>query len=508
MSQENKYNPVDKFFQSQMKKAEKLDEGWTMPDDSILQGAFDVMDAEDERNSKDRKKLIFWIGGLGVLAIFGLIFSYSTNSPSITKQESQPTIAVEQSLIANKTEESSTTDIQPEEIIAEQIASEIKKESRAKNLNTPSTVIKSEEVVLLNSKELIAEGSTSLSESKISETRSTTNTKTPIAKSIDNQVASIKGNTSLLNLAKTKASSGFELNPAHILLLDKLSPRTISFETEAYSFVQPNTDINHSSQGLKDNWSMFVSGGHFLSNLSMTNGQLNSDVLSDYDRFYSGWQLNTGMLYQLSQNTNVGLELGLYKAINHSLYENAMIYNTANEYTNGDGEVVYSTKMNVRTPMGDFEEDMTMKVKSGEMQDGDVMDTKTNIDQRITFVSLNAVVNQQLFTRNNFKLILTAGIGLNRIVSNSSEMDMHMYSKGVEMDSYVFTNSNNQDLNAYFSSARLGLSLQKDLSEHMFIQFGASVTRSLNSIATPSLDPNSRTYLQGFSNNLLLGFRF
>jgi len=185
----------------------------------------------------------------------------------------------------------------------------------------------------------------------------------------------------------------------------------------------------------------FLTIGHLYSSLQMTNLPQVDYQLTDYDKFYGGWEIGAGLSYDINTKNSIGSKL-TYSAIkNESHFSQNINYLKGQEYTNTNGNILYDTGLEIASPTGNHSESITLDVTNENMQVGESLKNETNLYQNFNILSLSGYGNHKLFKLSDISFSVQAGIGLNLITSTSQEMHISIMHEDHQLMSKSVSNT-------------------------------------------------------------------
>jgi len=252
----------------------------------------------------------------------------------------------------------------------------------------------------------------------------------------------------------------------------------------------------------------YLTLGHLLSSVQMTNLSPTSYALTDYDKYYGGWEMGLGLAMDLSNKIQLKTELSYSLINNESNFHQNTDYKKENELTSDQGDIFYATELDINSPTGNHVEKFLIDVTHEEMLEGEQMDNYANINQRFQVLSLNTGLTQQLFNKNDFNIALYGGVGINAFLNASQDMEISiehlshkMASKSVQMDGMYA-------LNKFYLNGRGGIEFNKLFSDKYFVGLSAGYNRSLTSIRKSKNTNEPNTYIGSFQSMLKIGYKF
>ena len=516
------FKDLDQFFKTRLQKKETSTNGWDVPSDSILENALDQVNLSKE--SKKRKP--FWLLLLlPIFIVFGYFLLQNNNeidqlntqiTTLLTEKENESIITSEKDikLLENKKETSPISSprnnidqISKTQSDNKEIKVVTKENSKSTNINSEILNIKSPNFSSNIKANDYGKKNNNINKQAAHIEQTINSAKDPVSSSkTSNNLSFItpiryyKGSTQSL----PSSSSKVILPLADLPFLDIIF---LSHESEPTVILEDPRILN-SGQGQSKKLSSFFTIGHLYSSLQMTNLPAVDYQLTDYDKFYGGWEIGTGLSYELNAKNIIGTKLTYSIVNNESHFSQNINYLKNQEYTNTDGNIFYDTDLEISSPTGDHIEPLTLDVTSANMQDGESLKNKTNLYQNFNIISLSGYGSHELFNFSDISFSIQAGIGLNLITSTSQKMEVSMMHNDHEMMSKSISNTKRYDLQKFYLNGQLGLQIQKPISKNWFIGFNSGINRSLTSIRKTTNSADPKTYIGSFQSSINLGFRF
>ncbi len=496
MNKENKHNDIDSFFRSRMLN-ENIDKNeWNVPSDDLFDNAIKSIEQNDKQRTPWFKLrwllasfLFILFAGLGIL-----IINQQNEVNTLTQQLND----LNKSLQQKKAIEKEYDHLGSNDLKALDIETTIEAEDLNEIVSNEITGKNKKTKLLAGSfsnKVKFAEPSNS-SFSKVLEESKQFNTDNFAGVPVPQMPKfTLEKNQSLLSVL-TKNNSIAHSQPVGSLGLTNLNYERI-FENKTIQLVEKNTE--------QTKWSAFVYAGHSLSSFDMRGSGISNVDLTEYDQFYGGWQFAGGVSYDLNKKNFLKFDITYNRTQNHSLYQSVESYDSSNEFINVNGETIYRSDMTIQTPLGIIYDQMEMDVTGQTLSNGEQMTNKTHIHQRLNFLSLNAEISHRLYQLNQFELLVSVGLSLNRMMNCNQDLEISMYHDQDMMGSQNYSYQSIENIRTYFAGSHLGINARKSFANRTFIQIGANYNRFLNSL---NQSGDNQTFLHGFSGSLVMGYKF
>lgn len=498
------FKELDHFFKKRLAQKDIVSNGWDVPNDSVLDNVLQTVNTPKE--NKKRRPIWVWLSLSGLILIsFTYFLLDSTNEiDKLNQQITELSISSENHL--NSRQSSSENLIIPIVEKASENSSPIVNQNSKEPQNSGNVKLAS----VIKTKTI---NQKTKSFSDIKKPASSSSLKKGLFNSNISNQDGLSYNNNVVNKSLVK----------NIPIVEKSSEALRSISLLEYlpflEFINL-TVISHPSLTMNDpvidkkeensieKISGFITLGHLYSSLQMTNLPEVDYSLTDYDQFYGGWNLGTGIQYQISEKVQIGGSLNYSVIKNESNFEEDVAYLKSNETTSTGGDVLYNMSLDIVSPTGSHSEDLSMDVTNQDFQDGELLSSRAHIWQDFKTISLTGYGSYRLFQLNDITLDLQGGLGLNYLASANQKMELDMmYEQDMMMSKTIIT-ENRYDLEDFYINGQLGLRIQKPISENWFLGINSGINRSLTPIRKDNSFNESKTYIGGFQSSINLGYRF
>jgi hypothetical protein len=515
--EDKNYKDLDEFFKSRLAQKDSESNGWDVPSDSILDNAMEQI-AIPKPSYKFPLRILGAI--LLVSLLIGGLLKLRSDDLSQIEELNKQLIALQvevknQSSIQVQSDQSETPLYQntTEEITEEESSND---KRAAVQTNSRKAVEKQTFSSLAKTKSTI-ETSTTPVQSNVPVTGFYQN------QTVNNNYIPSTSNNSARNFIGFKANetalekntlsgtlaSKKDVPQLEVLGLLEKNLAIISYEsTPAILMAKVSAPAKINTADAGSRFSQYIKAGHLLSTINVSETPSGTASLSAYDNYYSGWKTAIGVGYKLSDRFELKTDLGYSQINNNSQLLSAAIYDSSNELLATDGTLLYSAAMDIKSPTGEHREALLMDVTNANMADGDSMFNTTDIHQSFNVLSLNSVLSHKIIEKNDFTLEVYGGLGVNYIARAEQEMDITVSSLGNEMIKMNVTRDPMFNLNRAYLDGQLGLSLNKNISDNLYIGFNAGTTRSLTSISKSDSATDAKSFINGFDSAVSVGYRF
>jgi len=496
------FKELDHFFTSRLRKSAGDSNGWDVPDDLVLENALDQVNAPITR--KKRRPFWLWIS-FSLVFLSAVLYLLLKNNNQIDLLNQQVSELSHQNTNIEKTKNT----IPNEEVTSGERITNIKKTptsiipetviKKQTNLETSSFNFTSNNattpVKIVTEISLIAEGQKVSKESIPNSHFTSRNAK-------NNIVQSFKNTPIHKAILVDKEAKEFET----LSVLPYLGYASLNFEMNPFlALGNPEVEKNLSD---KSKLSAFLTIGHLYASLQMTDLPQVDYTLTDYDNYYGGWEIGGGLTYELNSKNSLSAVLSYSVIDNESRFTENTAYSKSQEFSNGQGELLYNTTLEIVSPTGSHTEDIVLDVTNENFQDGETFNNQTSIYQDFRIASLTGYGTHQLFTCSDFSFNVQAGVGLNMITSTNQKMFINMMHDDHTMMSKTVSSTERYALKKLYLHGQLGLSIEKPISQHWFIGLSSGINRSLTSIRKKENNNDPKTYLGGIQSAINVGFRF
>ncbi|NNE25807.1 MAG: hypothetical protein HKN09_03095 [Saprospiraceae bacterium] len=220
----------------------------------------------------------------------------------------------------------------------------------------------------------------------------------------------------------------------------------------------------------------------FISWARMDNIMPESYALTKYGDLRSSYGLQLSGAIPLNKSLSVTGGLALSSIRNRSLLNDQFEYDLDNQYSNNNGLQMYSSNIEIVTPLGIHENVTSFDVSNFSLQDGSTIENRTQLDQSIRIVSFHTGL------RNSFKvsdrISAFAGVGLSySIIENyCSDMLMQLYDGTDMIDEFDIHTEDGSALNNNFFSLNGELGLNLSLGRNWGISLIGSYSKGMSDL--------------------------
>ncbi len=169
-----------------------------------------------------------------------------------------------------------------------------------------------------------------------------------------------------------------------------------------------------------------VSMGANFSTLVMKGGG-GSSILTEYDKFYSGFSVDGMVEYKLSNRWSAVFTLSYHQLKSQSRSQLNTAYDSANETFDNSGSAMYSAMGNIETPLGDHGTVFQFYTASLTAQDGDIITYMTDIDQSLNVLSASLGGRYTPVQIRNTEMFVGFGADFSNELNSSNTMQTETY---------------------------------------------------------------------------------
>ena len=215
-----------------------------------------------------------------------------------------------------------------------------------------------------------------------------------------------------------------------------------------------------------------------------------SYALTKYGDLRSSYGVQLAGNFPIKNSLSITGGLAFSSIRNRSELSDQIEYDVNNQYSNNSGQQMYTSNIEIMTPLGMHENATSFDVSNFSLQDGSVIENRTQLDQSIRIISL------QTGLRNSFRisdrLSAFAGVGLSySIIENyCSDMHMQLYDGADMIDEFDIHTEDGSALNNNFFSLNGELGVNFSIGTNWGINLTGSYNRGLTDLTRGS----SQTY--------------
>lgn len=515
---------IEKFFRSKLKPTNQNTD-WASPPDFIFEKAIDQVNKEE----KDRKRsFAFWISLFGFIVILStIIITQSRQLNDVQKSLDK----LEEELITSQLNHHASNDNGNNILIDNN-----NDHSNDNYNNNQKSGYNS--IDQLNNKQA-GKLNASVLENRLSQSSSVENTLLTEKK---NTVSIVNTNQSLSNqtnqnfvfqkndLANNKNSSEtndqFQYNPAiqftttqnNSNLLSELSNATsliddtgrIAFQFNSISptkrslfniefsslIAHPQFADRPDSQFDNQNrFSIAVTTGLNTATFLMENmNNLDGKSLTDYNKYYSGFQSEISFLYNVTGRFSAGVHANYFKINNQSTFDESSNLDLANmKLVNGKME--YSMPMEIITPIGSHKMNSEL-IFDENLNTSNLIRNQSDISQSFNSIGIGVSARYFILQKSKFSSYIGANFSHHVINKMNSEFNttISMQDKVMKKFKTIPGEMNNNQKSYNSISAELGL--QYAISPKVNVLFQSSFGKSINSLIESNIQTDPKTFLQ------------
>lgn len=505
----NKFTKLDSFFKARLGQDKIMREDWNTPDDALLDGVWASLD------SKEKKKPFgyYWIGiALFLLiGIVGIKYHFSKVASLNDQITSLEAIALEKIHDNKKVEQKDLASeaVTTNEAIIERETSEVIKPSPPKKVVSNPTLASNQTIGLVENERL-----RNIKSSNDYKVNNNNNSTLEIPTNLDQTPSYVSRNETSNQreelLTSTKSGTSIlELVEVINLPVNNLKGLAIKDKTPIVNTsLEPYTPLEIKNESVSGKTAIYATVGSLFTNYKMVNSDPTSVRLLGYDKVKKGWTVGLGVNHEIKKNTLVSIDLGYKKISNWSQYNDQLVYDKDNEYSNQAGDIMYDDALRISTTMGSFDDRVIMNMAGADMEEGDIMNNTTEINQSLHVISLGLGLEQRLINSNRFRLGVFATVGVNKIVSWSQTLDTKISINPSKEFNFSFVEDDTDKTCSLFYDASIGIRTGFVLNDNWSLNLSGAFNGSLNPINNYNLDTDPQTYIRGFQSNVGLMYSF
>lgn len=503
-----KYDELDKLFQSRLKDRNLDKEGtdWNLPPEGLFDTALSF--AEDQPNEKPQKRNYTLLVSLIIFLIFSLAtigwyISSDLNKEvsdikedvELLKQESGKELVQKSNSISSSTKNSfdQNSKIENKEIRNQQI-------STVQNSGSAASAISNEVGTLSKTSQQIS--STGVPPTSLNaNSRSASEVTTPQNNIQSFAPITVKNSQSFVPFSKKESQ-------VKIQNMQNLFTSVLPFDIKRRSLAVEDKLSEVAEKKVGFNTGFYIEGGLVFTSLNMHSPTGLSDALTRYDNWYPGYQISLGAQLDLSDRWQLDKSIQFQSIRNESLYQDEFMYDSENEHVNINGDDIYRSNLVMASPMGAFNRSVDIPLKDMEMEDGDMIQNITEIDQSFNILSAKIGLSYKLFSEEKWQISAQANAALNYIVGFQQNSITRLYAKTDMLVEDNFSTSESEMIKPWFSTGGLALQARYYPASNWFIGLRGGFEHSFQSIKkTMTASPES-THINGIRAGLQLGYRF
>jgi len=510
---------IEKFFRSKLKRSRQNDE-WASPPDFIFEKAIDQVNKEKKRK---KRALFFWISLFGfVIILSAIIISQSKQlndvKKSLDKLEGElfTNYAKKQNLnqeINTVTVTKASVNKNPQSIAAQDLID-------TPNHNTPTVSSSNTESSRLQKQE---------SQSTLNNHSSSNNGQQAFINPDNvNQTDSNNPNyyqkINLVNpvsehLVKKENLSNKGFTPTDIsnslANLDRLSLQFISLKPLAhaaltidYSKLSMNpqfADIVNNELNFKKGFSIAMNTGLNSATLLMDNmSSLNGISLTEYNKYYTGFQSEAALLYQISSRFSAGVHVNYSKINNQSTFEESSNLDFSNmQFINGKME--YSMPMDIFTPIGSHKLNSEL-IFDENLNSNNLITSQSDIFQSINSYGIGISARYSIIQKSRFSSFIGASFSHHLYNKTNSKFNTTIAMEDKVMKNFKTIPDEMYDDQKTYNSISAQVGLQYAISPKTKLLFQSSFGKSLNSLRQTNTQTAPNTYLQFINTGIGISY--
>jgi len=284
---------------------------------------------------------------------------------------------------------------------------------------------------------------------------------------------------------------------ARLMLLDKLnlSPLVNEREVLTLDHLQFIEYVLGKNDAKTSPFTFGVFLNQNLTSLTMDpNSTGSTSTLTNYDRFYYGKGITSQLSYDISSHFYIALGLSYNDYSNSSVFQNQELYAKANEYSNTSGDFTYIDDMNIETPFGNYQTEMSFDVDPNQTSNDDIIERTSTISQNFKVLETALNIGYKTPLSNKFDWYVETGLNYNFLFGLENEMQTEVILNDELRCRMTDISEGMPDLNSGFFGVQVGTGIEYRLKGNVNLNFGLTHLKSLNSLrqinstTDPSLD--------------------
>lgn len=476
--EENKYSELDKLFRSRL--VNPSDDGdWNVPPGEVFDAALDEINGG---NSRRRFLLFLWISLAGLILTISALICWNIRTLGSIDQKMDEILAAQQGEVASQT----TEERLPEENTSEVNEIEVQNES-ANNNGAPATETSGGGNSIDHSQKANSEaGQTPTANIAAIDNKDNRNKEEPFWPIIgpDGQYDSDPAEQE--NLPVTTAASDSIEAFAGLQSIGLLG-FPYFFDPLPYSIDQNSIEHNERDSIVESKKpAVLFAFGPSLSTLNMISDDALPASLTKYDKWYSGYQMQLGLVQKLNKKWDAVYGIEYQRFTNQSEFREEHSYVKANEVTNNQGEQEYMLNLDLLTPIGIHSENMMVPVGNNSISDREEIVHITDMKNRFDVAGLHAGLRYHFIERKALNFYVNGGLAANYFLSVNEQMSTKLYYENRMLKEFVADYSTKGQLGNLFVRGNLGLGMDYRLTSHLNLGLNITGASSLNSIQKPS----------------------
>jgi len=466
----NQKNIFD-FFRKQYEEKSNQDQGWNTPPDFVFEDA--ISQVNTKKTKKKRVLVLLLLAGFILSSIVATNLYFSSRINTIEQKVAKLPI-LSDSELGTVNPESKNKKVNAKR---ESISSENDPQQKRASEYNPAKTIKSSNNILLTK-------------------NNTRNTTTKQKRTQPNQslTQATKESAELSSQAKLESyiSNDPERKKSDLPVVALLPSLVSSSLASGKNEKEPHRQLplvmllaEHSCDATtvcNNTIGLTLLAKHNYSSLKMQGPGDNSQSLTLYDKYYSGYGTQLNVQIPVKNNVSLLSSISYDKLRNKSLLSSTMLYNDANEYTMISGMAMYSEDNEISTPMGELQDRMRFEVDPSTHPNGTAITQNSDILQSMTMVGLQLGPQFNWINCDKLQWSSALQIGVNYVNKMLSSVNSEYKILDHTMNTITYDESSIESMKKISSSLSLSTYINYQLNESYSVTGGISTMRSLSSL--------------------------
>ncbi len=501
MLDKNNNKELDKLFQSKLRNNEAADNKWNVPPIDIFENA--LAEIEARQPEKKRRWPILFFVGFGFLMLGAITYLFYQNQSMIVELDkkievlNQAQKESEQLTIINKNESTSAAIIQDQPALVEKSAMlPINAQKGASRSTQAAKETTTQRIKPINKAQKIV--NSNLAVSTVSTSRSN-----DLLRAAEVATKSIPQNESNNTISNVVLSKFKTLNKLPILSI----PLTYTSRTIQQIYINEETEkAVYSDKKSNLKFSPYLAIGTNFSSFNTSYNDLHIEGAVE-NKYAVGYNIGFGFSVDLTNRFGLEYSFTGRSNVSRSKYTCNVIYDKNEEGYNANGDLVYNMDMFSTNPLYSAVARVEVPVNVDEMDDGDVMINKTDSKVVMSVLNTKLGVRYKILNNTKFNLFVNGGMGANYIYNSKDDLKMQLiHEDKMMMDKTAPSGSKVFD--EFFASAYLGLQLNYQLNDRIWIGLDNNFEKGFKSLFThPNLNAGS-SKLKTFNSTIKVGYNF
>lgn len=482
----NKYDDIDNLFQNKLGNGNLSENSWNTPSDHIFDLALIQV---DEEKKKRRKIFIFWWGfGLAILGIAMISFIFLPMNKTL-KDDINNGQRAKNYVDGSKSKEekwANLTDVKIETI------SHVDKLSEADVKNLGGSKVKDDREFIKQA-DYHTPTSIIIKDEVAPTLIERNNSEIVIIEPMKS--GSIHLSLNSIKKAPPLAIAGIPLSAPEPNIEERLE--LLSDDIIVVVYVQDSSKVDQSKS--MDLNVLSIGLGSNISSMRMINTSNTKALLTEYDNYYPGLNLDISYERQIKPRLSLKTHLGISQIRNNSTFVHEFDYDKSLEVLNTQGLLMFDSEYSIANPLGEITNRLEMYVGDEVMEDGSKMKQETKNSQQLWMVSAGVGIALNLKENENILWSVSSGVAVNHMVSYNGSFEMEISHKDKRMYEESLERKATDQLNKNILSVQLKSKLAFKVSNSLALYAEGATNNYIQSIK--QVNPNSpeKTFVNLFN---------